>query len=144
MVAAAILDDVPRPVRVLAARRTGPPELAGKWELPGGKVELGEDPVAALHREIAEELGVTVTIGAELPAPTSARARTEADSSAWILSERLEMRVWLAYADPGQVTGSTDHDQLRWVGAADVDSLDWLPGDRPIVAALRPLLREPT
>ena len=43
VVGAAIVDDLDRPTRLLAARRTGPPALAGGWELPGGKVDPGED-----------------------------------------------------------------------------------------------------
>ncbi len=47
---------------LLAARRTTPPEAAGRWELPGGKVEAGESPDDALVREIAEELGCRVRV----------------------------------------------------------------------------------
>ena len=54
MVAGAVL----RPGRLLAARRSAPPELAGRWELPGGKVEPGESPRQALVRELREELGI--------------------------------------------------------------------------------------
>lgn len=55
VVGAALFDDGGR---LLAARRSAPPELAGRWELPGGKVEPGERPDAALVRELREELGV--------------------------------------------------------------------------------------
>jgi len=131
VVAAAVLDDLGAPRRVLAARRIGPPPLAGRWELPGGKVEPGEEPVAALHREIAEELGVSLSLGRELVPDVG---------QAWLLTEALEMRVWLAEVAAGEISGSTDHDQLRWVGRVELAGLDWLPGDRPIVDRLRRLL----
>ena len=132
VVAAAIVDDLVRPTSVLAARRTGPPELAGRWEFPGGKVESAEDPVAALHREIAEELGLTLTLGDEL-AP-------EDTGGTWPLNATLEMRLWLASIRTGEIRGSTDHDRLCWVGPDTIAELDWLPGDRAVVAALRPVL----
>ena len=58
---------VVRDGRLLAARRTTPPEAAGRWELPGGKVDAGESPDAALVREIREELGCAVNVDRWLP-----------------------------------------------------------------------------
>src|ERR1700756_1120219 len=49
--------------KLLVAQRGGPPELAGRWELPGGKVGPGESDAAALVRELAEELGIEVSVG---------------------------------------------------------------------------------
>lgn len=59
----------------------------------------------------------------------------------WPLTETLQLRIWWARVSDGNVTGSTDHDRLRWVGAADLDELDWLPADGAIVDRLRGLLR---
>lgn len=69
VVAAAIVDSLQRPSRLLAAQRSYPPELAGLFELPGGKVERGEAPLDALHREIHEELGTALTLGPPVPYP---------------------------------------------------------------------------
>lgn len=128
VVAAAIVDDLGAPTRLLAARRSAPPELAGRWELPGGKVEPGEEPEAALHREIAEELGIGVVLGPLVPGP---------DDGDWPILAGRVLRVWLAVGS-GQAAPLLDHDELRWVGAADWAPLPWLEPDRPILAAILP------
>ena len=75
--------------RVLAARRTAPPEAAGRWELPGGKCEPGEPPTAALEREIAEELGCDIEVTAWLEGSTS-------------IGETHDLRAALARLTPGE------------------------------------------
>lgn len=120
VVAAAILSHG----RLLAAQRSAPPQLAGMWELPGGKVEPGEDPVDALHREIAEELGVRVNLGEPVPAP---------DGGDWPILRGMTMRVWLASLASGTPEALQDHAQLAWVPLDDLASVRWLGPDVPIV-----------
>jgi len=128
VVGAALVDDLAAPRLLLAARRSVPPSLAGRWELPGGKVEPGEPPRQALRRELREELGVDVRLGVEVTAD---------HACAWPLSERYEMRVWLGCVQAGTPAPLVAHDDLRWVRPAEWDDLDWLDGDRPVLAALR-------
>jgi 8-oxo-dGTP diphosphatase len=118
------------PARLLVARRTAPEQFAGLWEFPGGKVEAGEECESALHRELKEELGVGVRLGAELPAGTP---------EGWRLNERASMRVWQAEVTEGEPHPLEDHDELRWLALADhqaVLELPWIPADFPIVQAL--------
>lgn len=129
VVGAAVVDDLDAPRSLLAARRTEPARLAGGWELPGGKVEAGEDPIDALHREIAEELGVTVELGEEVPGP-------DADAVGWSLPPAHRMRVWLARVVDGEPAPIEDHDELRWLGPGEWLDVAWLPADVPIVRAL--------
>ncbi|WP_249336220.1 (deoxy)nucleoside triphosphate pyrophosphohydrolase [Sinomonas gamaensis] len=130
VVGAAILDSLEQPTRLLAARRTSPPALAGLWEFPGGKVEPGEGHEAALHRELDEELGVVVRLGHEVVGP-----RPEG----WPLNEKAAMRVWLAEIIGSEPSALADHDELRWVPLADerLMGLPWIPADFPIVEAVR-------
>ncbi len=100
------------------------------WEFPGGKVEPDETPEAALHRELSEELGIGVRLGAELSSP---------QQSGWPLNERASMRVWFAEITDGEPRPLEDHDELAWVSVVESGealSLPWIPADLPIVRAL--------
>ena len=127
VVAAAVVDDLATPRLLLAARRSRPVELAGRWEFPGGKVDPGETPVDGLHRELREELGVRVELGAELLGP---------DDGGWNITDRHVMRLWLARIVDGEPEPLVEHDALRWLPAGEWGSVDWLDGDVRIVEAL--------
>jgi 8-oxo-dGTP diphosphatase len=124
VVAAALIRD---DGRVLAARRIAP---AGKWEFPGGKCEPGEEPLAALQRELGEELGIHARIHKEVVHP----------DGVWPIDQRLVMRIW--YATPaGDPRPRGDHAEVTWLDPADLPGLDWLAADVPIAARIAAELR---
>ena len=117
---------------LLAARRIEPPDLAGGWELPGGKVEPGESAEEAAHREIDEELGVDIVLGRQVSGPLD---------GSWALGERHTMDVFIAAVADGQEPQALQqHDAIRWLPLADWAEVPWLAGDVGPVLAIVELL----
>ncbi|MCA0144412.1 (deoxy)nucleoside triphosphate pyrophosphohydrolase [Blastococcus sp. LR1] len=120
--------------RVLVAQRSGG-VFDGRWEFPGGKVERGESELEALVRECQEELGVTVVprefVG-EVPLDGVVAGGAPGAST---------MRVWAARLPEGEPVAH-EHSELRWVGPEELDAMDWIPADRPLLPAVRALLAE--
>ncbi|TFV52581.1 NUDIX domain-containing protein [Blastococcus sp. TF02A-35] len=118
--------------RVLVAQRSGG-RYDGRWEFPGGKVERDEPELVALVRECREELGVTVVPGSfvgEVPLDGVVAGGAPGAST---------MRVWSAGIVAGDLVAH-EHSELRWVGPGELDALDWIPADRPLLPAVRALL----
>jgi 8-oxo-dGTP diphosphatase len=109
--------------RVLGCERAEPPEVAGRWEFPGGKVEPGESDHDALVRECEEELGVRVSIGDRIGGDVP------------LAHGRAVLRVWVAGLVRGEPQ-ALEHRSLRWFSSHELGSVPWLPADAPIVAEL--------
>lgn len=114
--------------RVLGCERAEPPESAGRWEFPGGKVEPGESELDALVRECREELDVEIEVGDRVGADVPL-------AHGWAL-----LRVWLARLVTGEPQ-PLEHASLRWLSVDELDSVPWLPADAPIVAELARILK---
>jgi 8-oxo-dGTP diphosphatase len=112
---------------LLAAQRDRPPDLAGLWELPGGKAFPGERDDAALVRELREELGVEVTVGPRIGEDVA-------------LSDTMTLRAYLVTQTGGTIE-ARDHRALRWVTGEQLDALPWVPADRSWLPELAAALR---
>lgn len=102
--------------------------LAGAWEFPGGKVEAREAPPAALVRELREELGVEIEVGAWLGRGESV-----------VEGRQIVLDVYRAILVRGEPQ-PTEHVELRWISGPEIDELDWPEADRPVLASLRQIL----
>lgn len=164
VVAAAIVDSLRAPTRLLCAARAYPPRLRGRYELPGGKLEPDEAPLEGLAREIREELSTEIRVGEQVRAPSSGDGDASpvgadgtgdgpyigADGDAspgpswWPILEGRVMGVWLAEVAPGSPapTASGSHCSLEWVRLDQVEALDWIGHDLDVVRAVVEVCRE--
>jgi len=116
--------------RVLIAQRPEGKQLAGLWEFPGGKVEAGERPEAALIRELEEELGIEVSESCLAPFVFTSHAYE---------SFHLLMPLYLCRRWSG-VVQNREHAALKWVRPDRLADYPMPPADEPLVAWLRDLL----
>ena len=126
IVAAVIITDG----RVLACERSAPPEVAGRWEFPGGKVEAGETPEAALIRELAEELGIAVKADCLAPFVFASHPYE---------AFHLLMPLFLCRRWDGRPE-ARHHRALKWVRPGELDRWPMPPADAPLIAYLRDFL----
>jgi 8-oxo-dGTP diphosphatase len=128
LVAAVVLVDADG--RVLLAQRPEGKSMAGLWEFPGGKVDPGETPEAALIRELREELGVDVAASCLAPFTFASHAYPDFH----LLMPLYVCRKWsgIPLAREGQ--------RLAWVRPARLVDYSMPPADKPLVAMLRDLL----
>ena len=127
VVAAALID---AEGRVLLQQRAPGRQMEGLWEFPGGKVDAGERPEAALARELAEELGISVAEAALAPA-----AFASAPLGEWHLILLLYIcRNWNGEAQP------LDASALKWLRPAEMDASEMPPADQPLIGLLEALI----
>jgi 8-oxo-dGTP diphosphatase len=128
LVAAAALVD--RDNRVLLAQRPAGKSMAGLWEFPGGKVEVGEQPEAALRRELFEELDIDVCERCLAPFTFASHAYE---------SFHLLMPLYLCRQWDGEVR-AREGQQLAWVRPTRLADYPMPPADLPLIPFLRDLL----
>lgn len=116
--------------RVLICKRPEGKALAGLWEFPGGKVEPGEGPEAALIREMHEELGITITASCLAPFVFASHSYE---------TFHLLMPLYLCRRWEGVVVAK-EHAALAWVKPNALSDYPMPPADAPLVAYLRDFL----
>ncbi len=128
LVVACALVDVDR--RVLIAQRPEGKSLAGLWEFPGGKVEAGETPEAALIRELEEELGIFTKTACLAPVSFGSHSY----ENFHLLMPLYACRKWQGTPQ------AKEHAALKWVRPQSLRDYPMPPADEPLIAALCDLL----
>ncbi len=108
---------------VLCALRSEHMSLPGKWEFPGGKLELNELPEEALIREINEELNIEIKIIEALPIA----------EHAYVPEKIIQLIPYRCVTVSDENPTPTEHSELRWMKKDDLLQLDWAAADIPIV-----------
>ena len=116
---------ITRQGKVLVAQRSERMLLPLKWEFPGGKIEAGESPEAALVREIREELALDIQVGSRLGGGTALSG-----------GRRVHLVVYGARSVQGQIA-LVEHAAISWALPEELHAFDWAEADIPIVKGVR-------
>lgn len=111
--------------RYFVCRRPEGRHLGGLWEFPGGKVDAGESPEAALVRELEEELGIAVVVGRRLQ-----EVRWDYGT---VMIRLIPFLCSISSGNPVPL----EHSEVRWVMGDAFAELDWAPADEPILEELK-------
>jgi len=123
-VACAIIE---RAGQILAAQRSEMMSMPLKWEFPGGKIEPDETAQECLHRELMEEMGISVRVGQQLP-----------NSSHCYCDFTITLHPFICTLEEGDIT-LHEHKAVKWIGPESLMNLDWAEADYPVIAAYRQL-----
>lgn len=115
--------------KILIAQRGKNEKLAGKWELPGGKIEKGETPQECLKREIIEELNIEIEVGDFF-----------GESIYKYSNGEIRLLTYFARILKGKIELSV-HDQVKWVTTRELDEFDFSPADIPLIERLKEELK---
>jgi len=111
-------------LETLCALRSSQMSMPGLWEFPGGKLEPGETAEACLIREIEEELGCTIEVGAQVE-----------DTLHTYPEVTVRLITYFAVIKKGTPT-PREHEKLVWLPTSELESLEWAPADIPAVKRL--------
>lgn len=106
---------------LLAAQRSARTSIPLKWEFPGGKIEVGESPEECLHRELQEELEITVVIGLALLPSTHCYTNFTVTLYPFVCQMTTTEMVL------------REHEEIRWLARGDLLTLDWAAADLPVL-----------
>lgn len=113
--------------KVLCAKRGPQMSLPGMWEFPGGKIEQGESPEDALGREMREELLCEITVGESIT------------TSSYDYDFGIVTLITFYATLTGPEPTLTEHAEIRWIPASELNSVNWAPAD---VSAVEIIMRE--
>jgi 8-oxo-dGTP diphosphatase len=115
---------IQRDGKILIARRPAGKHLAGFWEFPGGKVSPGESPTDALRREILEELGARLVVGAAL------------DAVDWQYPDRTVRLLFFRCGIEGEPQ-ALEGQEIAWVSPAELSGYEFPPADARLIELLK-------
>jgi len=116
--------------RILLTQRPAGKSMSGLWEFPGGKIEAGETPEAALVRELEEELGINTWKSCLAPLTFASHSYDDFH----LLMPLFACRKWQGQPRP------RENQKMKWVRPADLRNYPMPPADIPLVAFLRDFL----
>lgn len=120
--------------RVLVQKRPNGKPMAGLWEFPGGKLESGESPEMALVRELHEELGVSVEVGALGPLAFASASLEKAH----LVLLLFRVAEWVGTPEPLHA------EALQWLYPDDLYTLEMPPADYPLIPMIQQLATSPS